>query len=215
MKPVNNDQFFVSEKKCRLRYCFDFPQKKATALRLAYTAGHHSAVAALLAYGVDEDATEVKGEDRLKAARAALTRAAKYPGSQLAVYVAHLSNDLPTNELCSLSSFAVVTSFFGNRWVARQGALVVDPDHKNALSHCEALMSIVEDEHAKFQIAALSALLTARQSGDVAAVEKAMQHAAAVDGFPYLTYLEEQRGQLKEPGQKNQQMDTTVRNILA
>ena len=173
-------------------------------------------MAALLAYGVDEDATEVKGESRLKAARAALTRAAKYPGSQLAVYVAHLLNDFPTNELCSLSSSTVVTSFCGNRWVARQGALVVNPDHKNALSHCEALMSIiVEDEHAKFQISALSALLTARQSGDVAAVEKAMQHAAAVDGFPYLTYLEEQRGQLKEPGQKNQQMDTTVSNILA
>ena len=100
-------------------------------------------MAALLAYGVDEDATEVKGESRLKAARAALTRAAKYPGSQLAVYVAHLLNDFPTNELCSLSSFAVVTSFCGNRWVARQGALVVDPDHKNALSHCEALMSTI------------------------------------------------------------------------
>ena len=74
---------------------------------------------------------------------------------------------------------------------------------------------IVDNEPAKSQIAALSALVTARQSGDAAALEKAMQHAVQVEGFPYLTYLEELRSQLKESWQKNQQMDTTVRNILA
>ena len=59
-------------------------QNKASALQLARAAGQNTSVAALLAYGVDAGAKEIEIQGRLVAARAALTRAAKQPVSQLA-----------------------------------------------------------------------------------------------------------------------------------